>query len=125
MEGALCLDAAFPRCLLRQRATSINDLPQEILEQIIIHTVKDRYIQVSLASKHSRSAHASFQRTREFAIPFLVSRKFYNAASATLLSNLRLSAANLEDPGPWLDRLALCPEGAIRWLEIRYAITSS
>ena len=123
MESSLCLDPVFPRVLLRQKATSILDLPQEILEKIVVPTVTGTQIQIfhGLRYAFSSTSTAEFLSTRQFAILFFVNRRFYHAACTSLIQNLRLHVASQPGDLIWLERLAQCPEGCIRSMEISHA----
>jgi hypothetical protein len=121
MEGAFNLDPAFPSCLLRKPATSINDLPQEILQHIIGLSAQGSDIQVRSLPQRSKCCSLSENDvTRLFEAPFLVSRRFYQAACATLLPSLTLSATNMEETWAWIEQLAMSPKGQIKSLDISH-----
>jgi hypothetical protein len=112
MNSLAGLDENFPSCLLRPKAFSITDGPQGVLEHVIALALEEDTIHVSLQRTEFP--------TRRFARFFQVNRHFYNAASRVLLSNLTLSGANLRESSswPWVARLAGCPEGRIKRLEL-------
>jgi hypothetical protein len=91
-----------------QQSRTINQLPLEILDDILTRVAAGREIQVCLDDNDVAR--------RNFSAPALVSRRFFEAVSSVLLPNVTLVGTNIEDPKVWIDRLALCPAGQIRRL---------